>query len=25
LLLSLTVKEFRKSVSIWWSYGQEYT
>jgi len=23
LLLSLTVKEFWKSVNIWWSYGQE--
>ena len=22
-LLSLTVKEFRKSVNLWWSYGQE--
>ena len=22
-LLSLTVKEFWKSVNIWWSYGQE--
>jgi len=24
-LLSLTVKEFWKSINIWWSYEQEYS
>ena len=24
VLLNLTLKEFRKSVNIWWSYGQEF-